>query len=252
MLPLLPGMAIVALLFGGPILLVAGGVTRGFESHSAVLWRSVWTSAIATAVVFPIAKRSARVLVMHPSRYAGLIVDIPLACPPIVVGLALLAVSRGPLQGLDNWLEVTASPFAVVVAQMVFVLPFATRLFVSLYERQDRRSEAVLLTFGCPRETAWAQAIESPSRRSQRRLGIAVWAQAFAVFGPVLIFAGATQGRTEIASTAIYLTVSEGRLADAGILSLMMLLLATAISILADRPPGSGTAEATGDRSAIG
>ena len=54
------------------------------------------------------------------------------------------------------------------------------------------------------------------------------WARSLGEFGPILVFAGATRGRTEVLSTSVFLEINIGNLRGAVCISLLMILLALA------------------------
>ena len=51
-------------------------------------------------------------------------------------------------------------------------------------------------------------------------------------FGPILVFAGATRGRTEVLSTTVFLEINIGNLRGAVAVSLLMILLALAVILI--------------------
>jgi molybdate transport system permease protein len=59
------------------------------------------------------------------------------------------------------------------------------------------------------------------------------WARALGEFGPLLIFAGATRNKTEVLSTTVFLELSIGDLEAAVAVSLIMVLAAVVVLILA-------------------
>ena len=59
------------------------------------------------------------------------------------------------------------------------------------------------------------------------------WARALGEFGPLLIFAGATRNKTEVLSTTVFLELSIGDLEAAVAVSLIMVLAAVAVLIIA-------------------
>ena len=57
-------------------------------------------------------------------------------------------------------------------------------------------------------------------------------ARSFGEFGPVLVFAGATRGKTEVLSTTVFLELSVGRLNAAVAVSLFMVVVAMAVLLV--------------------
>jgi molybdate transport system permease protein len=56
--------------------------------------------------------------------------------------------------------------------------------------------------------------------------GVLAWARALFEFGPILVFAGATRGRTEVLATSVFLEINIGNLGGAATISLLMIILA--------------------------
>jgi molybdate transport system permease protein len=64
--------------------------------------------------------------------------------------------------------------------------------------------------------------------------GILSWARCMGLFGPVVMFCGATRFRTEILPTAIFLNNSVGRLEEA-VAGTIILLVIAVVTLLAFR-----------------
>jgi molybdate transport system permease protein len=59
------------------------------------------------------------------------------------------------------------------------------------------------------------------------------WARSLGEFGPILIFSGATRMRTEVLSTTVFLELSTGNLYAAIAVSLLMIIVAVSVLIVA-------------------
>ena len=71
------------------------------------------------------------------------------------------------------------------------------------------------------------------TRRGMMTAGTLAWARSLGEFGPLLIFAGATRGKTEVLSTTVFLELSIGNLAAAVAVSLIMVFAAVAVLAVA-------------------
>jgi molybdate transport system permease protein len=69
--------------------------------------------------------------------------------------------------------------------------------------------------------------------------GTLAWARALGEFGPILVFAGATRGRTEVLSTTVFLEISIGNLEGAVAVSMIMVSAALVI-LMVVRSWGTG------------
>jgi molybdate transport system permease protein len=103
---------------------------------------------------------------------------------------------------------------------------FAIRMVKATFDQIDSRSEQVAMTVGASRGRAFFDVVLPQSYRGIAAAGTLAWARALGEFGPILVFAGATKGRTEVLSTSVYLEISTGNINGAVIISLLMIALA--------------------------
>ncbi|QDU19468.1 ABC transporter permease [Urbifossiella limnaea] len=162
-----------------------------------------------------------------------LLVDVPIALPPLVVGLSLLILFQTP-PGLavQRHLTVTYAVPAVVLAQFVVAAAFAARTMRVTFEQLSPRTEDVAMTLGCSRGRAFWLVTLPEARRGVLAAGTLAWARSLGEFGPVLVFAGATRGRTEVLATTVYLELSVGNLEAALAVSVLMIGVAVAVLVL--------------------
>jgi molybdate transport system permease protein len=71
------------------------------------------------------------------------------------------------------------------------------------------------------------------ARRGLLTAATLAWARALGEFGPILIFSGATRMRTEVLPTSVFLELSVGNIEAAAAVSLIMVVAALAVLILA-------------------
>lgn len=166
--------------------------------------------------------------------------DIPIALPPMVIGLCLLVFFQTPMgKGLETYIPFTYTVAGVVLAQFVVAAAFAIRSMRSSFDHLSSRPEEVALTLGATRWQAfWRVALPAATRGLVAAFCIA-WARSLGEFGPILVFSGTTRFRTEVLPTSIWLELSTGRLEAAVTVSLIM--IAIAITVL-------GVVRATGER----
>lgn len=163
------------------------------------------------------------------------ILDIPIVLPPLVVGLSLLILfNKIPFldaPSIERWLNgngisVTFSVLAVVLAQFSVATAFAIRMTKNTFDQIDRRCEDVALTLGCNQSQVFWQVALPQAGQGVVAAGVLAWARALGEFGPVLVFAGATRGKTEVLATSVFLEINIGNLGGAAAISLLMILLA--------------------------
>lgn len=166
------------------------------------------------------------------------LVDIPVVLPPLVVGLSLLILFQVKIgtHSLESWLNsltwlgrngvhVTYAVPAVILAQFTVAAAFAVRTMRLTFSQIPRRTEEVALTLGCSRAGAFWRVALPQARRGILGAFTLAWARSLGEFGPILVFAGATRGRTEVLSTTVYLELSIGRLDAAVAVSLLMIVV---------------------------
>lgn len=173
--------------------------------------------------------------------------DIPVVLPPLVIGLSLLILFNNFPPKILDWgvdsldgclshlgMRVTNTKLAVIVAQFTVAAAFAIRTVKATFDQIDPRSEQVAMTVGASRGRAFFDVVLPQSYRGIVAAGTLAWARALGEFGPILVFAGATKGKTEVLSTSVYLEINTGNINGAVIISLLMIALAM-ITILTVR-----------------
>lgn len=185
------------------------------------------------------------------------ILDIPIVLPPLVIGLSLLILFNNfppkvlgwGVDSLDGYLSqiglrITNTKLAVIVAQFTVAAAFAIRMVKATFDQIDQRTEQVAMTVGASRGRAFLDVVLPQSYRGIVAAGTLAWARALGEFGPILVFAGATKGKTEVLSTSIYLEINTGNINGAVIISLLMIALAMVtiltVRIITEKGAGDG------------
>ncbi len=164
------------------------------------------------------------------------LIDLPIVLPPLVIGLALLILFQTPvgrfLEGLVPSGVTFAVP-AVVLAQFMVAAAFAVRTMRVTFDGINPRAEAVALTLGCSRGQAFWLVLLPEARHGLVTAATLAWARSLGEFGPILVFAGATRMRTEVLPTSVFLELSVGNIEAAVAVSLIMVVVALVVLILA-------------------
>jgi len=242
-------------------------VVANFDSSQGLAkmldWENLWESIQLTFITSTISAILS-VLVAVPigyllSRYRffgksliDAILDIPVVLPPLVIGLSLLILFNNfppraldwSVSSLDGMLSeigfrVTHTKLAIVIAQFTVACAFAIRTMKVAFDQIDPRSEQVAMTMGASRGRAFLDVVLPQTYHAMLAAGMLAWARALGEFGPILVFAGATRGKTEVLSTSVYLEINTGNLKGAVLISLIMIALAVvttlAVRILAKK-----------------
>ena len=162
------------------------------------------------------------------------VLDIPIVLPPLVIGLALLILFQtGPGRAVEQFVPVTFAVPSVVLAQFSVACAFAVRTMRVTFDQISPRSEQVALTLGCRRSQAFWMVVFPEARRGILTAATLAWARSLGEFGPILVFSGATRLRTEVLPTTVFLELSVGNIEAAAAVSLVMVLAALVVLILA-------------------
>ena len=189
------------------------------------------TTVLSLWVAIPIGYLMAR----HEFRGKTLldaILDIPIVLPPLVVGLSLLILfGFKPFSYLAP--SVVFEVPGVVLAQFMVACAFAVRTLRVTFEQISPRQEDVALTLGCSRARAFWSVVIPQARGGILTAATIAWARSMGEFGPILIFAGSTRRKTEVLPTTVFLEFQAGHLREALAVSLIMILAAMAVLVVA-------------------
>jgi len=168
------------------------------------------------------------------SRFAGrgavlVVLNTLLALPSVVVGLVIyLLLSRsGPL-GFLGWLF---SFQAMVLAQVVLVVPVVTALTRQVVEDADRANGEQLASLGA---RPWLRSLilAWDERFALLTVVITAFGRAISEVGAVMIVGGNIEGFTRVMTTAIALETSKGDLPLALGLGLVLLGVVLLLNVL--------------------
>jgi molybdate transport system permease protein len=215
----------------------------GSPEIQASMRLTLWSCLLAAAFSLIVAVPLGYLLARTNFRGKGLleaIMDIPVVLPPLVVGLSLLIIFNHFRVGgvsLEEWMnargiQVTFAVSGVVLAQFAVAAAFAVRTMRGTFEQMSSRVEDVALTLGCSRWQAFRRVTLPLARRGMVAAFTVAWARSLGEFGPLLIFAGTTRGRTEVLSSSVFLELSVGRLEGAVAVSLVMIAIAITVLLL--------------------
>lgn len=161
------------------------------------------------------------------------VLDIPIVLPPLVVGLSLLILFQY-MPGFVRENVVYQTP-AVVLSQFVVACAFAVRAMRASFDQINPRREQVALTLGCSRAQAFGNVVLPETGPGLLTAATLAWARSLGEFGPLLVFAGATRGKTEVLSTTVFLELSIGNLEGAVAVSFIMIAAAIAVLVVTRR-----------------
>ncbi|TKI03520.1 ABC transporter permease subunit [Martelella alba] len=170
-----------------------------------------------------------------PGRTAvTVLLDLPLAMPPLVAGVGLLLLFSPGLAGgmLGHWgLAVLFSPAGIIVAQVFVAAPVMIQAAKVAFIAVDPRYVQAASTLGASPVRIWFT-IELPlAARGIVTGAVMGWSRALGEFGATLLVAGATRMRTETLPIAVFLNLATGDTGAAVACALLLLALAALLLI---------------------
>lgn len=160
------------------------------------------------------------------------VLEVPIVLPPIVIGVSLLILFNFPPFSWTSSMVVFEIP-AVIIAQFTMAAAFAIRTMRVVFDQIPIRFEEMAMTLGCSRGQAFWEVVLPQAGRGVLAAGSLAWARSLGEFGPILVFAGATRLRTEVLSTSVYLELQAGNLKGMLAVSLIMVVVAAVVLVLA-------------------
>lgn len=137
------------------------------------------------------------------------IVALPLVLPPTVLGFYLLVAlgARSPIGGL--WTDWTGHPLAftfeaLVIASILYSLPFAVQPMASSFSQVDRSLLDASATLGADRLRTFSRVVLPLSIHGVLAAAVLSFAHTVGEFGVVLMVGGNLPGVTRTVSIAIY------------------------------------------------
>ena len=246
------GILILALIFAVSHYVTWDAIMSAAESSeiqssvALTFWTCTLSALLATTFAVPIAYFLSR-FSFRGRTLLDTLLDVPIILPPLVVGLALLILFNAiPSRehSLESWLgtlgfQITYNVPAIILAQFTIATAFAIRSLKNSFDQISSRPEDIALTLGASRFQAFRMITLPQAKRGVLSAGLMAWSRSLGEFGPILVFAGATRGRTEVLSTSVYLELNIGNLGGATAVSLILITLAITcilcVRIIGDR-----------------
>jgi molybdate transport system permease protein len=192
---------------------------------------TVISVTITTGLCMLIAIPAAYALCNYRGRLAPLIdtlLDLPIVIPPVAAGLLLLILFGyylgDRMESAGMFLPHTAR--GVIVAQFFATMTYSVRSVKAAFDSISPRLPAVARTLGSNQWRAFRRVTLPLARNGLLAGAVLSWSRCLGLFGPVIMFCGATRFRTEILPTSIYLNTSVGQLGEAVSGTLILLVFA--------------------------
>lgn len=198
------------------------------------LWLSIQLAAVTTSALLILGTPLAWWLARTQSPVKTVIeatVALPLVLPPTVIGFYLL-ILLGPYGALGKaWVSLTGESLTfsfsgLVVASIIYSLPFAVQPLQYAFESLGRRNLEAAWTLGASPLDAFFSVVMPQSTRGYLNAAVMSFAHTLGEFGIVLMVGGNIPGETRVISIAIYDHVESLNYASAHRLSVILLVFA--------------------------
>lgn len=198
------------------------------------VWLSLELAALTVAILLVLATPLAWWLANTASRARAIVaavVAVPLVLPPTVLGfyLLLLLGPAGPVGSL--WLSITDTTLTfsfagLLIASVVYSLPFAVQPLQSAFEAIGRKPVEAAATLGLSPVRTFLR-VTAPLAKPGYLAAVALsFAHTLGEFGVVLMVGGNIPGETRVISIAIFEDVETLNYFEAHVLSAGLLVFA--------------------------
>jgi len=188
------------------------------EEMKFSLQLSLWTGFVSTALVIffaiPIGYALSRYEFFGKSIVKS-IIDLPVAFPELVLGLALLLLFGNTIIGTalkSMGLDFVFTRKGVVAAQFFTALPYSIRILKSTFDYINPRYEFISRSLGYTQAETFVK-ISLPLAKNGLIASIVIsFARCIGTFGTVLILAGGSANLTNTLPITLYLNISYGNM----------------------------------------
>lgn len=192
------------------------------------LYVSFFSTLVASALGVPLGF-FITVREFRGKRAAITILNTLLALPTVVIGLFVYAfLSR---RGVLGPLGMLYTPWAIVIGQVILILPWVTTFTLAAVSRIDARYRRTAMTLGAgPLQTSLAIAREA--RFGILAAIIAAFGRVIAEIGIAMMLGGNIKGFTRTMTTAMALEHNKGEFSLAVALGMILLLVSLLMNIV--------------------
>jgi molybdate transport system permease protein len=197
---------------------------------------SLMTSVVSTIFCIFVSVPAAYALARYDfpgKNIVNTILDVPLALPPLVAGVALLILFGTTSFGkglADAGIKFVFTPLGIILAQFFVNMPFMFRVLRSTFQGINPRYEYVAQTLGSTEGGAFWRVTLPMAKNGLMAGSIITWCRGIGEFGAALMVAGSTRLQTETLPISLYLNMSCGELPLA-IASATILIVISLISL---------------------
>jgi len=254
------GFKIVTLFFCGIVVLLVIGSLLSIVTHTTpqALWDSLLSEeiryAIRLSLLTSISSTILCIIVSVPAAYAlthykfrgqsliNVIIELPLALPPVVAGMALLILFGATGLGknlADIGIKFVFTRQGIVLAQFLVIMPFMYRIMKTTFLGINPRYEHVARTLGCNDLEVFRRVTLPMARNGLIAGSVITWCRALGEFGAALMLAGITRMYTETLPGALYLNLTSGELTLAISAATLLIIIAFVALLIFEKAAGT-------------
>lgn len=197
-------------------------------------WLTVWTASLSTLI---------SMLVGIPTGYAlsryrffchnlvSSVIDLPIVVSPAIVGAFLFGITTGfPFDWISNHygIYIGRNVYGVLLVQFTVTAAFCARLTKAAFDMIPQRFEAVSKSLGASDFRTFFTVVLPMAKTGILTSMIVVWARAAAEWEGLMLFVGATEGKTDIMPFAIYLDWNGGMMGWVTSMTIVCILMSIA------------------------
>jgi len=197
---------------------------------------TIYTAGISAICVMLVAIPTAYALSRYNFPLKTLIksiLDLPMAFPEIVLGLALLMLFGNTLLGKpleELGIKIAFTTTGIVIAQFFVALPFAIRILYSTFNYINTRYEFVSRSLGYSEFETFTNITLPLAKNGVFASSIVTVARCIGTFAAVLFIGGGSFMKTETLPIALYLNLSFGNI-DMALTAGIVLVIISFIAI---------------------
>jgi len=206
-----------------------------FFSHPRMwqrFWLTAWTSTVSCLVslVFGIPAGYALSRFSFPCRnFFATVIDLPIVVSPAVIGVFLFGITtRFPFDWVSEHynIYIGRNVYGVLLVQFTVTCAFCARLMKATFDMIPQKFEAVSRSLGASNFRTFFKVLLPMARNGITASMIVVWARAAAEWEGLMLFVGASEGKTDIMPFAIYLDWNGGMMGWVVSMTIVCILMA--------------------------
>lgn len=215
-------------------------ITRPAALSAIVL--TVWTAAVMGVINAIMGTLTAYVLIAYRfpgKRLLDSLIDLPFSIPTLVTGIMLILL-YGPQTPVGSFfnqtlgIDIIFGHPGIILALLFIGYPFVIRAVQPILLHMDSNQQEAAYTLGASDWTTFRRVVLPLILPAMVTGGLLSFARALGEFGAMVIVSGNLPMRTQTAAVYIYGQVEGGNIPAASSISLVMLIIALATTLLAN------------------